>query len=204
MSRGTRRCSQLATRAELASTVADDSPAVAADDLEALLDLFATITGEDASTSLRLRLTHQVLRSVEIALLADPILTDIALNPGLYLGRETLVLENRLATLLNDEPTTVLIRHLRRLVLSRAGELARKASLDPFDSQVFESYRQVSESLRCLDCGYHFTSSDMGAQRLELVQDLRFTLATEVLARRMRDPWKPPDAHSPERRSRHT
>ncbi len=160
-------------------------------DLDELLTLFAAVTSPTSAATLRRRISQQVLRAVEIGMLADPAVIDIALNPGLYLGRETQVLTERLADVLGTDPPSCLVRHLRSLVLSKAAGAAQKTSARRFEEDVLRQYRLSTDTLRCLDCGYHFVEGDLGQGRLDVVHGLGFVLATEKLARRLRDPWKP-------------
>jgi 5-methylcytosine-specific restriction endonuclease McrA len=180
-------------RPDLVAAVSLESPAVEGSDLEDLLTLLASVAGVDAVTAVRRRLSEQVLRSIEIGLLADAGVVDIALNPGLYLGREVQVLTDRLRGLLDQEPPEALVHHFRGLVLSRAAGAEGKVPVRAFESDVLRLYRRSSERLRCLDCGYHFVEGDLGQTRLDLARDLGLVFAKEKLSRRLRDPWKPGD-----------
>lgn len=180
-------------RPDLAAAVSLESPAVEGSDLEDLLALLASVAGVDAVTAVRRRLSQQVLRSIEVGILADVGVVDIALNPGLYLGREIQALTERLRILLGQEPPEPLVHHLRGLVLSRAAGAEGKTPVRVFESDVLRLYRRSSERLKCLDCGYHFVEGDLGQARLELARNLGFVFASEKLARRLRDPWKPGD-----------
>jgi hypothetical protein len=178
-------------KADLASAVAATLPAVDGSELDDLLFLFERVTHATAASALKRHLCQQILRAVEVAILADPIIVDIALNPGLYLGRETTILETHLTEMLGERPSAILVRHLRSLVLSDAAGAGQKASAGGFDQEVLLRYRRSSEWLRCLDCGYHFVEADLGQIRLELARELKFVFADTKLARRLRDPWKP-------------
>ena len=176
---------------DLPSRIADTSAAMGGGELDDLLKLFASVAGAPAELTLRRRLGQQILRAVEIALLDDQNILDIALNPGLYLGRETSILTERLGTLTGGQPAAELVRHLRGLVLSRVAGAAHRAALGPFETRVLERHREQFDMLRCLDCGYHFVEEDLGQSRLDLARSLGFEFAPEKLARRLRDPWKP-------------
>lgn len=178
-------------RADLVGQVASERPTVAGEDLGDLLELLGRVAGSEAADQVRGALSQQVLRSVEVALLSDGLVIDIALNPGIYLGRERVALEERLAQILGQQPPDALLRHVRRLVLSRAAGQSEKRRLSTFVSDVLRNHRAMTDQLRCLDCGYHFVASDMGEDRLDLVGDLGFILADDKLARRLRDRCKP-------------
>lgn len=190
---GTRWSSQSAMKADLLAAVSSGSPAVEGSDLEDLLRVLAEVTSEDAAALVRRRLSEQVLRTIEVGMLADPAIVDMALNPGLYLGREVEILATRLRALLNQEPPSALVSHLRELVLSRAAGAESKVSVRGFELDVLRRHRDSTSALRCLDCGYHFTEGDLGQTRLEAAQELGFVFAKAKLARRLRDPWKPAD-----------
>jgi 5-methylcytosine-specific restriction endonuclease McrA len=188
---GTRWSLPWAMKADLASDVAEEIPGVDGSELDDLLSLFEKVTDQDALAMLRRRLCHQLLRAVEVAILADPVLVDIALNPGLYLGRETDILAAHLGELLGVKPPVNLIWHLRSLVMSGAAGAEQKISAKGFDEEVFRRYRLQSEQLRCLDCGYHFVEADLGQSRLDKAREFGFIFSYQKLARRLRDPWKP-------------
>src|SRR5947209_5094306 len=100
-------------RAELIEMVAQEAPIADGAQLESLLDLFAAVNGPIPASSLRRRLSQQVMRAIEISVLADATVLDVALNPGLYLGQESQVLANRLTDLLGITPPVALVQHLR-------------------------------------------------------------------------------------------
>lgn len=178
-------------RVELTAGLVEDSPTVDGADLDDLLALFEVATSAHSVAILRRRLAQQVLRALEISLLSDGALIDIALNPGLYLGQETNILTERLTELLGSAPPFPVIRHFRMLLLSRSAGAGRKASLGSFDNEVLRRHRLRNERLRCSDCGYHFIEADLGQARLQVAHDLGYIFANEKLARRLRDPWKP-------------
>src|SRR5690349_5651064 len=91
-------------KADLVSDVVQQTPAVDGSELNDLISLFEKVTSHQAVEMLRRRLCQQILRAIEVAMLADPVIVDIALNPGLYLGRETDVLTLHLGELLGVEP----------------------------------------------------------------------------------------------------
>lgn len=176
---------------DLLRALAAENPSISIADFEDLLTLFEALTNSDAAALLQRRLAVQVLRAVEVAMLSDPIILDVALNLNLYLGREGTTLRERVEHLLGHEVPDETVRHLRSLVLSGAAGADRKVGLGAFERQVFEAYREDTEELRCFDCGYHFTDDDLGERRREFAHDLRFRLASERGARRLRDEWKP-------------
>jgi hypothetical protein len=159
-------------------------------ELQALLSALERVAGSHALDTVRIHFCEQVLRALEVALLADADILDIALNPQLYLGRERDKLSNRLADLLEEDPPETLVTYLRELVMSGAAGSSQKASVRQFLREVFRSYSLVRTELRCMDCGYHFVESDMGEFRRALAAEFRLELATVKLARRLRDPWK--------------
>jgi hypothetical protein len=176
---------------DIVAAIASNDLSVTGTDFEELLQIFGQVAGEQSSEFLLKRLSHQVLRSIEMELLSDPAILDIALNAGLYLGRETTILKDRLSDLLKSEPPTAVVQYFRTLVLSGNAGTSRKGSIHSLDRFVFERYRASNRKLHCLDCGYHFIEEDLGRDRLDLAQQLGLSFATEKLARRLRDPWKP-------------
>ena len=176
---------------DIVAAIASNNLSVTGTDFEELLQIFGQVAGEQSSEFLLKRLCYQVLRSIEMELLSDPSILDIALNPGLYLGRETAVLKNRLSDLLKAEPPAAVVQYFRALVLSGNAGASQKGPIRSLDTFVFERYRASSSKLQCLDCGYHFMEGDLGRDRRDIAQRLGFSFAKEKLARRLRDPWKP-------------
>jgi hypothetical protein len=178
-------------KADLVAALADERPAVGHEDLDDLLDIFGFVAGTKALASLRRSLSEQVLRAIEISLLSDSVVIDVALNVELYLGREWDILSSRLSEILGAQAPPTLVRHVRALALSKAAGASRKAPLGSHEVEVLRRHRAAAAELRCSYCGYQFVQADLGQTRLDYARELGFGLADEKLARRLRDPWKP-------------
>lgn len=169
-------------------------PRLPEDASEELWHLLAAVLSEKELDSLRQSVNVLLLRVLEMALIADPALIEIARFPDVYAGRSAELIADRLSTFFETEEIPAeTVAHLRSCLLSRASLVTDKQTVKRADLvDTFRAARSAAtdNALRCALCGYHFREVDLGMDRLELAQSLDFAFAPSILARRLRDHWK--------------
>lgn len=133
-------------------------------------------------------------RSIPLQILRDPEFTDLIKQTSIYQGRESekikKILESRTSLELSDETISSIVEKVYEY---------RKFATDPNRNISSKQTKRFLAKkilcgqieLRCHVCGYHFRSCDMSEERLEIVNDIGFTLSDNFHPRRVDDPFKP-------------
>lgn len=121
-----------------------------------------------------------LLRAIELSLLGDGALVNVARFWDAYSGRREDIVTQRLTELLGQPPPRALASYVLRCLGSAPARTGRAAGMsDTVMRRVFVNYhaRTIRKELRCSVCGYHFRRSDLGVDRLEVADDLGFVFA---------------------------
>lgn len=165
----------------------------ARDLLPAAIDLLAEL-GKDGDRKIYSSLLDMVLRGIEVSILGDEVLINVAQYWDAYAGQREERVAARLTELLGGASSPQLFGYVMKCLGSSPARQAGKAA--PSASIVYDVFSQqyqasVSKQLRCTCCGFHFRRSDLGSDRLAIADELGFSLADYLHARRIADPLKP-------------
>jgi len=152
-----------------------------------LLDL----AGQDALTLAQRSYQATLLRSIETAIASHPRVMAMIRAPQVYLGRETEELREILHPLVGDVADGAL-GHIVSLIRSGVALRETKMSVDSWFSDLLRRDCGPDREFRCLVCGYHFQSIDLGRERRDICLDVGAILAHETEVGRLRDEWKSP------------
>lgn len=152
--------------------------------------------GTGQASEIRRAFSHALARLLEMRLLGDEVLREIARYPDVYLAQAEDLVAQRISELGLDEildPEDA--RHVSRLLL--AGTPPRtgaEAVGEALVAGVFQSIRGSGHrELRCAICGFQFRPGDLSASRLLLAEQYELRFADDVLPERRRDKYKPPE-----------
>ncbi len=135
---------------------------------------------------------ESALRAIEIVILGDPVILNMAAYWDALDDRRARV-EVRLITLLGFKPPEELLIY----VCQRIADAYAIAHADGdevtviHEEQLFAGVMSVSVELRCAVCGYHFRQADLGAGRLRICRDAGLELADYYHPERSTDAYKP-------------
>ena len=147
------------------------------------------------SNQLQVAVVQVLLRALETYILADNELLNLSRYRELLLGQADAHIERRVRELFGITPPLALTLYLKRCLTSDAASsmTGKKESLPKFVQQLVlkrsvESHPR--KELRCVVCGYHFLTSDVGS-RLDDLRDLGAVFASSPDPGRLEDELKP-------------
>jgi hypothetical protein len=152
--------------------------------------------GGEQAAEIRSAFLQVFARVLEMRLLADEVLREIARYPDTYLARAEAIVSARIRALglhrLLDEDDA---RHVARLLL--AGSPPRSGAEvvgDALVASLFRSLRLGGQmELRCACCGFHFRRRDLSSERGILADQVDLLFASDLGPHRRRDRFKPPE-----------
>ncbi|WP_028463442.1 HNH endonuclease signature motif containing protein [Nocardia sp. 348MFTsu5.1] len=164
-------------------------------ELGELEKLVENIAGQEAIILARKAHVATLVRILEMALLSNVEMMSLLRSPAVYVGREATEVRRILEAVGIADPSDPLmnffVETIRGGVVRKDGKV--KIPLDIFEDILKKNY-DPSDELRCGDCGYHFRSDDMSADRYAIAVSSNFMLARDTPAERFRDKWKPSKA----------
>lgn len=133
-----------------------------------------------------------IIRTLEMQLLADrTLLNMVRMWPSFFPVMREKIRERLLVTY-NYNASDDLVEHIfqRMDALRRAKNFSKNVTGND-EFLVFKEFKSTHSDLRCQGCGYHFTPSDLGESRRELVSELGLNLSDYKLPGRLEDNLKP-------------
>ncbi len=135
-----------------------------------------------------------LLRVIETHTLADEELLHLSRYWDSHLGRERVLISERLQALFGVEPPPELVEHVRSCLEVQAWRKPPRARVSQdLLTRLFEraAGHNGRSELRCELCGFHFRPEDLGQPRRDVAEDLEIKLSTYLDPRRKEDPLKP-------------
>jgi hypothetical protein len=147
-----------------------------------------------AEDAVQLGLLYIVLRAIEMRLLSDPELRQLALLWEIYIGDSERIISDRVATLTGKQPSREVVLYLKSCIRGHASRYGTKQTIpDAFIQEVLINsvQRHHARQLRCACCGYHFRTEDIGERRRNLIENEDPEYAKTLHPLRIEDELKP-------------
>lgn len=159
--------------------------------LSDLVSALRTAIGNAAAYEVETLLKGLVSRLIEMTVLADDSLAEVARYPEVYLADASGMVGERVEELgLSSSLSAADLRRIEVTLLN-----ARESGKDAAITYALESTVMAGEygtELRCRLCGYHFRAIDLTADRTKIVSAHGLKLANRHLPQREEDPYKNP------------
>ena len=162
------------------------------DALKRSIDLLSRING--THESFKRSLFAVALRTVEMALLSDRELLNLARFWETRLGEAPRLVAERLEHLLGQPAPASLVKHALRCLGSPVCRAGRGRRLHERNARALIERcvnKHASRQLRCYICGYHFRRDDLESLRLSFAESVDAKFAAELHPRRQVDFLKP-------------
>ncbi len=154
--------------------------------------LFAEKIGANERSGVQRGALHITLRTIETYILSHVEIRKLSTYWDSLLGRQREDLAISLEKILGVNASENLVAYVfDRIEASSANTHQAKVTDAVIESVLDDIWSDGRKELRCSLCGYHFRAADIGNKRIDVVQEIGFSLSANIQSRRLSDVLKP-------------